>query len=138
MKVDTTYTILEEETSIIYNGLIEFNEPTLPNVKMKSFACYLRDEKEEINGGLIAKIFFQNFYVSYFWVPESLRNRGYGKMLIHALEEEAIKRNITKILLDTYTFQAPEFYEKCGYKEVSRIKDYPKAGIDKIYFQKEF
>ena len=39
-----------------------------------------------------------------------------GKELVHSLEVAAAERGCRQITLDTYSFQAPEFYHKLGYE----------------------
>ncbi|TOP13100.1 hypothetical protein CGH22_24260 [Vibrio parahaemolyticus] len=46
------------------------------------------------------------------------------------------EREISNIAVDTYTFQAPKFYESHGFKEIGRYKDYLVKGVDKIFYQK--
>lgn len=63
-------------------------------------------------------------------------NQGYGAALIRKIEMYCKEREISNIAVDTYTFQAPNFYESHGFKEVGRYKDYLKKGVDKIFYQK--
>jgi ribosomal protein S18 acetylase RimI-like enzyme len=52
------------------------------------------------------------------------------------LENEARVRGLQSIALETYTFQAPEFYTKLGFNEVGRYINHPSRGIDKVFYQK--
>ena len=56
--------------------------------------------------------------------------------LIQRVEYEARSLGVMNIYLETYSFQAAKFYEKFGFKKVGRYTDYPKASVDKIFFQK--
>ena len=49
------------------------------------------------------------------------RGQGAGKRLIEAAEEFARDNNLGGVYLDTYEFQAPEFYRKLGYREFGRL-----------------
>jgi hypothetical protein len=42
-----------------------------------------------------------------------------------AAEMEAKARECTRATLDTYSFQAPSFYERLGYKIVAAVEDFP-------------
>jgi GNAT superfamily N-acetyltransferase len=60
-----------------------------------------------------------------FWVEESQRKRGIGTKLLRAAEQEARRRNCSQIVLMTFSFQAPGFYEKHGFEVVATIDDHP-------------
>ena len=50
-------------------------------------------------------------------------------------EEEARGRACKYVFLDTFSFQAPEFYKKHGYKEKFVLEEYPLEG-KRHYFTK--
>jgi ribosomal protein S18 acetylase RimI-like enzyme len=68
-------------------------------------------------------------------VAESLRRKNLGKALIEKAEAEARKRGVGNVFLDSFTFQAPKFYRKLGYREFGRLKDFP-VGHDRIWMTK--
>ena len=41
------------------------------------------------------------------------------------LEREVAGRGATVVYLDTFSFQAPEFYKRCGYRTALRIDGFP-------------
>jgi ribosomal protein S18 acetylase RimI-like enzyme len=63
----------------------------------------------------------------YLFVQEDARGRGQGTALMQAVEKEARSRNCQQIVLETYDFQAPIFYQKLGFQTVGRISDYPRG-----------
>ena len=65
------------------------------------------DAETTIGEGLAADIFF---------LPESLRGHGLGGRILGMAEEEARARGCITSMLYTISFQAPEFYEKHGYR----------------------
>jgi hypothetical protein len=40
-------------------------------------------------------------------------------------ESEARKLGIRNVVLNSFSFQAPNFYPKLGYREFGRLKDFP-------------
>ncbi|MBW3095754.1 GNAT family N-acetyltransferase [Pseudohoeflea coraliihabitans] len=52
--------------------------------------------------------------------PEA-RGRGVGMQLIRRAEDVAREHGWSGVYLDTFTFQAPAFYRKLGYREIGRL-----------------
>jgi len=46
-----------------------------------------------------------------------MRGQGIGERLMPMAEEVAQKKHCTGIWLETFSFQAPGFYQKLGYSE---------------------
>jgi len=91
--------------------------------------------KGKIVGGLIGETFFGWLFVSLLWIAEQHRGNGFGKALVEAAEAEARKRGVRGVYLDTFSFQAPGFYEKMGYREFGRLNEFP-AGHDRVWMTK--
>ena len=51
-------------------------------------------------------------------------------------EEEALRRGCGYVFLDTFSFQAPLFYKKHGYKEQFVLEKYPVIG-ERYYYTKK-
>jgi len=51
-------------------------------------------------------------------------------------ETEAKNRNCRFAFVNTYQFQAPDFYKRHGYKEVFTLQDYLYIG-QRYYYQKD-
>lgn len=85
----------------------------------------LRDREGKLRGGLIADTYWNWLDVDDFWLEESLRGKGLGSKMLQAAEQEAVGRGCRRAKLETFSFQAREFYEKCGYRVVGRLEEYP-------------
>ncbi|MFJ4683409.1 GNAT family N-acetyltransferase [Streptomyces sp. NPDC088789] len=93
------------------------------------------DEDGELIGGLTGWIWGTLGGVDMLWVREDRRNEGWGSRLMRAAEEEAVRRGCTDMTVSTYTFQAPDFYLRRGYRETGRMDGVP-GGHQDIYFHK--
>lgn len=92
---------------------------------------------DAIAGGLCAISYYDWMFVELLFVPPSLRGQGLGTRLIREAEAAAIARGCTGIWLDTFSFQAPGFYEKLGFDRFGSIEAYP-PGHSRVFFQKRF
>jgi GNAT superfamily N-acetyltransferase len=69
------------------------------------------------------------------WVREDLRGQGYGRRLVETAEAEARTRGCHRVWLDSYTFQAPAFYQRLGYHVFGTLSGYP-AAHDRVFLTK--
>lgn len=120
---------------IIQKGIIDFNAYTLGE-RPDRFSIYLKDENGTIRGGAVVWVHKESIYVDILWIDESLRGQGYGTKLMQAAEEEARKRGCKYSTVDTYSFQAEDFYLKNGYKIIGEVKNHL-FHHTKIFFRKE-
>ena len=59
-------------------------------------------------------------------MQKDLRGQGYGTKLLQAAEHEAHTRGCHQVILDSYDFQAPGFYQKLGYEVFAVLTDHPR------------
>ncbi|MEU1596753.1 GNAT family N-acetyltransferase [Streptomyces sp. NPDC005708] len=84
------------------------------------------DATGELAGGLVGHTWTTWLHVAYLWVDGRHRGAGLGTRLLAEAEHVAHEgRGCTAARLETWDFQAPEFYKKHGYDVVCVIPDYP-------------
>lgn len=71
------------------------------------------------------------------WVHADHRGTGLGSELLAAFEDEARTRGCATVLVTSFTFQAPGFYERAGYREIFRWEGVPTQGRDDVHFRKD-
>lgn len=99
--------------------------------------CYILYAPDgTVTGGLIGETFWDWFYISLLFVKEELRGHGYGHQLLILAEEEARQRGAKNAYLDTFSFQAPDFYLQHGYHVFGELKDFP-PGHQRYYLTKQ-
>ena len=69
------------------------------------------------------------------WVEPEWRGRGVGRQLMAEIEAEAMRRGCTRAALDSYSWQAPGFYERLGW-QCFGVLEYPN-GTSRHWFVKE-
>ena len=82
-------------------------------------------ERGQIVAGLVARMFLGWMFIELLWVSGARRESGLGRSLMQKAEAQARKRGIRNVYLDTFSFQAPGFYKKLGYREFGKLKDFP-------------
>jgi GNAT superfamily N-acetyltransferase len=117
-----------KDMQAIVNGLVEFNRSQTGGAMPEYLLVTVRDEQGAIVGGLVGATYLGWLQVHSVWLPEALRGRKYGTTLMALAESEALARGCRRVFLETYSFQALSFYEKCGYAVHSRLADFPLGG----------
>jgi GNAT superfamily N-acetyltransferase len=125
----------EADHLAILNPLLAFNETKTGDDRYRPLAIALSDETGQVAGGLWAKFYYDWLFVELLFVPEKLRGRGLGASLLLQAEEWARNHSRNGIWLDTFSFQAPGFYEKQGYTLFGAIDDYP-SRHRRMFFRK--
>lgn len=115
MKIELTDTpTIEDEVFVVANTRAH-NFAVVPN-DFRKVCAFLRDDSDRITGGLVGTTYWHYLDISFLWVAEEHRQRGYATQLMNLVEAEAIARGCTNALVDTFSFQARGFYEKQGFK----------------------
>ena len=120
----------------ILNGLVQFNiEQAGPN-DWRTLAVLITDRATgETVGGLWGRTSSKWLFVELLFIPEAHRGSGIGVSLMRQAEAEAIRRGCIGAWLDTFSYQAPGFYQRLGYTLFGTIEDYP-PGHHRCFFKK--
>lgn len=130
---------LEELEPRVIEGLLEHKERLgydIPKSDAVHIGFAALNEYGEIVGGVTAKISYGELHVSLLSVDQNTQGSGVGSELMAQIERYGRANNCHHISLTTFSYQAPEFYEKCGFTELGRVKDFPIKGEEKFFFIK--
>lgn len=126
----------DEEIQILGEGIEQYTESKFGSRGNKPLTFFLRDDVGSIVGGVHGNYGEWGWlYISTLWVSERVRGSGYGTLLMQHIEGAAIKDGCTNAYLDTFSFQAPEFYQKLGYTIFAELEDFP-AGHSRCFLRK--
>ena len=114
-----------DDVQFIDDQINEHNMVRTGRRDARQLALFLRDGQQSIVAGLYGFTWAGWLEIKLLWVREDLRGRGHGRRLIETAEAEARARGCQDVWLDSYTFQAPAFYQRLGYKVFGSLEDYP-------------
>ncbi len=115
-----------DDVQYLEDRIYEFNSGTTGIADGELLAFFVR-EGERIVAAICGNTWGGTCELRQFWVQESQRHLGVGTHLIQAAEQEARRRGCTQIVLMTFSFQAPVFYERHGFEIVAAIDDHPRG-----------
>lgn len=126
----------EAERLQILEPLKAYNAAKAGDGLSEKFAFFVRDETTDaVIGGLHGRVLYRWCFIELLVVPEQARGQRMGSRLMEMAEDFARERNCVGVWLDTFDFQAPEFYRKHGYASFGQLDDYP-PGHQRLFFQK--
>jgi enamine deaminase RidA (YjgF/YER057c/UK114 family)/GNAT superfamily N-acetyltransferase len=115
----------EDDMQFIREVIYEFNKSTVNNRNYSPLSIFVRDDASVIVAGILGGMWGGWLHITELWVREDLRNQGYGTRLLQAAENEARTKGCRSVYLETFSFQAPEFYIRHGYQRAGQINDFP-------------
>ena len=96
----------------------------------------VKDSAGNLAGGLWGRVGNGFLFVELLALGPA-RGQGLGRKVMETAEADARRRGLLGMWVDTFTFQAPGFYEKLGFTEFGRITGYP-PGHDRVFYLKRF
>jgi GNAT superfamily N-acetyltransferase len=126
----------ESLKQVVVDHLDLYNVGTTGITEYSPVNLFLRDQADEVLGGLLGAVWGGVLFVRILWVAQALRGRGYGRRLLELAEQRAVERGCRQVFLDTHSFQAPGFYERQGYQIYARADDWP-VGHAHYFLRKE-
>jgi ribosomal protein S18 acetylase RimI-like enzyme len=127
----------EDEWGTVGGGIRTFNIEQTGIDSSQSLCFVIQSPEGDILGGVIGSTYYEWLHVDLMWIKEEFRGRGYGSRLLKTAEDEARKRGVKNAYLDTFNFQAPDFYKKYGYRVFGELENFPQ-GYTRYFMRKEF
>lgn len=124
-----------KKTQELGNLIRAYNQSKREPSKSEPLNIYVEDQQGNLIAGMVAETFGNWLEIEYLYVQEDFRGQGIGSNILNRAEKEARGRKCKYSFVNTYQFQAPDFYKKHGYEEVFALKEYPYTG-ERYYYTK--
>ena len=103
----------------------------------RELTVQIHDERGELAAGMSGWTWGVAAGIGMTWVREDARGARLGTRLLADFEAEARRRGCTHVFVTSFTFQAPGFYERHGYREIFRWDDVPVVGQADVHLRKD-
>ena len=124
-----------EDVRFLEDRLYDYNVEQTGVDDGQWLAIFVRDDQQDIRAGIEGWTWCGSCYIRTVWVHQDMRGQGAGTKLLRAAEQEAINRGCQQIVLESFSFQAPGFYQHHGYEIFTVLEDHPR-GHQHYYFRK--
>ena len=92
-------------------------------------------ESGRVVGGIEAAAYWGKLHIRTLWVHEDYRSMGLGSRLMDWAEERGRELECVSAVVNTMSFQAPEFYVRAGYSRFGVSEGY-EGEASRHYFEK--
>jgi GNAT superfamily N-acetyltransferase len=123
------------DVQFLEDRLYEYNTQQTGVDDGQWLALFLRDDHGTIQAGLKGWTWCGSCYIQTVWVHPDLRGQDIGTQLLQAAEQEARTRECHQIVLASFSFQAPGFYQKLGFEVFAVLEEHPR-GHQHYYLRK--
>ena len=125
---DELYKMIDEEFN-------KFAEKNKVKCNYKPFT-FIAKEDNKIIGIITGHSYYKEVHIADLIVLEEYRGKKIGSQLVKVVEEYYKVKEYHNINLTTYEFQAPKFYEKCGFEIEFIRKDRENPKLSKYFLVK--
>ncbi len=128
-----------EEAKLIDDNIVAFNKSKVSPAQVETIITknYVIKDGNNVIAGINAIIYHQALYIDVLFVTSEHRGQDLGSRLLKKIENEAEAIGATLSHLDTFDFQAKDFYVKHGYEVFGILENSPKTGHKRYYLKKK-
>lgn len=109
------------------------DEKTSQNVK--KITLHLEDETGTFIGGAVVQVHQDWLEILLLALVKSRRGQGLGRHSLQVIEEKARELECKRIRIETCEVNVG-FYQRCGYKMIGKMEDYP-PGLNYFWLHKD-
>jgi GNAT superfamily N-acetyltransferase len=129
----------KEETQILGDKIVAFNKSHAPFTQDNNFVnlnFHIKNENGFVIAGINSLVYcWGMLHIDVLFIDENYRGQQLGSLLLSKVESEAKSMGASLSHLDTFDWQAKDFYLKAGY-EIFGILDACPPGHKRYYMKK--
>tara|TARA_R110002126_G_C10139125_1_gene470445 strand:+ start:35 stop:457 length:423 start_codon:yes stop_codon:yes gene_type:complete len=129
----------EKETQFVGDKIVTFNRINAPFTQDNNFVSlnfHIKDYSGSVIAGINSLMYcWGMLHVGVLFVEESYRGQQLGSILLKKVEDEAKSMGASLSHLDTFDWQAKDFYLKAGYEIFGVLEACP-PGHKRYYMKK--
>ena len=122
-----------DEIDAIEENLYDHNRQAVGRSDGEGLGFVIQDEAGRTIGVAAGYTWAGVSELKQMWIDEAHRGRGYARDLLNAFVTEAASRGVRRIWVASYDFQAPEMYEKAGFKRMAEFEGWPEGHTNFIF-----
>jgi ribosomal protein S18 acetylase RimI-like enzyme len=115
--------------------LTAFNAAAVDADDERDLSIRITDDDGDLVAGLTGWTWGGTGGINMVWVRADRRRAGLGRQLVTAAEVEAGARGCTRMIVSSFTYQAPSFYRSLGYVETGRWLGFPADSADVMFLK---
>jgi ribosomal protein S18 acetylase RimI-like enzyme len=130
--VEPRHDLTPTEIDAIEDNLYAYNRAATGRADGAGLGFVIRDNDGKTVGIAAGYTWAGVSEIKQMWVDEAFRGRGYARALLDAMVAEAERRGVSRIWVSSYVFQAPELYERAGFKRMAEFDNWPEGRVNVI------
>ncbi len=132
--ISVTATPTAVELASVRDGLVAFSRNVADYDEAQPLGVFARLD-EAIVGGITGTTQCEWLFIEYLWVCDEFRGDGLGARLLREVEAAGRARGCRGVFLDTFSFQAPQFYRRFGFEQFGILQDHPPGHARHFFFK---
>jgi N-acetylglutamate synthase-like GNAT family acetyltransferase len=131
-QIEPRHDLSPNEIDAIELRLYEHNSRATGRHDGQGLGFVIRNDAGQIIGVAAGYTWADTSELKQMWIDEAYRERGYARALLNAFVAEACSRGVRRIWVASYDFQAPEMYEKAGFKRMAEFDEWPEGHVNVV------
>lgn len=131
-QIEPRHDLSPNELDAIELRLYEHNSRATGRHDGQGLGFVIRNDAGQIIGVAAGYTWADTSELKQMWIDEAYRERGYARALLNAFVAEACSRGVRRIWVASYDFQAPEMYEKAGFKRMAEFDEWPEGHVNVV------